>query len=49
MGIKNLMKVLNDNTSSAIMSLNQVSLRNKKIAIDTSIILYQYVIKCINM
>jgi flap endonuclease-1 len=43
MGIKNLMKVLNDNTSSAIMPLNQVSLRNKKIAIDTSIILYQYV------
>ena len=43
MGIKNLMKVLNDHTSNAINSITYEELKNKKIAIDTSIILYQYV------
>jgi flap endonuclease-1 len=43
MGIKNLMKVLNDNASSSVMPISQTTLRGKKIAIDTSIILYQYV------
>lgn len=37
------MKVLNDNTPTAIMPLAQSSLKGKKIAIDTSIILYQYI------
>lgn len=43
MGIKNLMKVLNDHTPGAIIQINHNELKNKKIAIDTSIILYQYV------
>jgi len=43
MGIKNLMKVLNDKSPSAIIPLNIHSLKNKKIAIDTSIILYQFI------
>lgn len=43
MGIKNLMKVLKDNTPNAIHDIKVVDLNGKKIAIDTSIILYQYV------
>lgn len=37
------MKVLNDYTPDAIIPINHEELRNKKVAIDTSIILYQYV------
>ena len=43
MGIKNLMKVLIDKTPTAINNLSNNQLVNKKVAIDTSIILYQYV------
>jgi flap endonuclease-1 len=43
MGIKNLMKVLNAKTPSAINEISISELKNKKIAIDTSIIIYQYV------
>ena len=43
MGIKNLMKVLNNNTPSAINNINISELKGKRIAIDTSIILYQYI------
>lgn len=44
MGIKNLMKVLNDHTPDSVQKIKLNQLRGKKIAIDTSIILYQYVI-----
>ena len=37
------MKVLNDHTPTAVIPLSQSSLKGKKIAIDTSIILYQYI------
>ena len=43
MGIKNLTKVLNDKTPTAIEKLDIKQLKGKVIAIDTSIILYQYV------
>jgi flap endonuclease-1 len=43
MGIKNLMKVLIDKTPTAIKNISNNQLINKKVAIDTSIILYQYV------
>ena len=43
MGIKNLMSVINNNAPNSITSITQQSLQNKKIAIDTSIILYQYI------
>jgi len=43
MGIKNLMKVLSDNTPDSIKPIEQKDLRGKKIAIDTSIIMYQYI------
>jgi flap endonuclease-1 len=43
MGIKNLMKVLNNNTPNAINNINISELKGKRIAIDTSIILYQYI------
>ena len=43
MGIKNLTKVINDQTGSAIEKIDVKHLKGKKIAIDTSIILYQYV------
>lgn len=37
------MKVLMNNTPTAVMPITQTSLRGKKIAIDTSIIMYQYI------
>jgi flap endonuclease-1 len=43
MGIKNLIKVLNDNAPNSISNISVGSLKGKKIAIDTSIVLYQYV------
>lgn len=43
MGIKNLMKVLSKNTPNSIREITIKELNGKKIAIDTSIILYQYV------
>jgi flap endonuclease-1 len=43
MGIKNLMKVLNKNVPESIHEITIKELYGKKIAIDTSIILYQYV------
>lgn len=43
MGIKNLTKLLNDKTPNAIYDIKTSHLKGKKIAIDTSIILYQYV------
>ena len=43
MGIKNLTKLINDQTPNAIEELNIKQLKGKRIAIDTSIILYQYV------
>ena len=43
MGIKNLMKVLSNKTPTAINNIFNNQLVNKKVAIDTSIILYQYV------
>jgi len=43
MGIKNLTKLLNDQTPNATHQINLKDLKGKKIAIDTSIILYQYV------
>jgi flap endonuclease-1 len=43
MGIKNLMKVLSDNTPNSIIPIEQKELKGKKIAIDTSIIMYQYI------
>ena len=43
MGIKNLTKLINEQTLDAIQPLNIKQLKGKKIAIDTSIILYQYV------
>jgi len=43
MGIKNLMKLLLDKTPNAIHEMNNSELKNKKIAIDSSIVLYQYV------
>ena len=43
MGIKNLTKVINDQTPTAIKSLSVSQLKGKRVAIDTSIILYQYV------
>jgi flap endonuclease-1 len=43
MGIKNLTKLLNDQTPDAKYDIKPSKLKGKKIAIDTSIILYQYV------
>jgi len=43
MGIKNLTKILNDQTPDAISDIKSDQLKGKRIAIDTSIILYQYV------
>jgi flap endonuclease-1 len=43
MGIKNLSKIINDQSPDAIQTLNINDLKGKKIAIDTSIILYQYI------
>ena len=43
MGIKNLTKVLTNKTPNAIIKLDKEDLKGKKVAIDTSIILYQYV------
>ena len=43
MGIKNLMKVLNDHTPDSIQNIKTSDLNGKKIAIDTSITLYQYI------
>ena len=43
MGIKNLMKVLNEHVPDSIQAITIQELNGKKIAIDTSIILYQYV------
>jgi flap endonuclease-1 len=43
MGIKNLMKLLIDKTSGSIHQMSNSELKNKKVAIDTSIVLYQYV------
>ena len=44
MGIKNLLKVLIDKTPKAIKDIEILQLKNKIIGIDTSIILYQYII-----
>ena len=44
MGIKNLMKLIKDKSPNAITELDTSQFKNKKIAIDTSIILYQSVI-----
>lgn len=44
MGIKNLMKLIKDKSPNAITELDTTQFKNKKIAIDTSIILYQSVI-----
>jgi len=41
MGVKNLKNLLNDNVPNSFKNTNTKSLKNKKIAIDTSIILYQ--------
>jgi len=43
MGIKNLTKVINEYTPGAIQSITKQQLKGKIVAIDTSIILYQYV------
>ena len=43
MGIKNLTKLINDQTPNAIQPINIQQLKGKRVAIDTSIILYQYV------
>lgn len=43
MGIKNLMKILNDKTPKAIHRISLSDIKEKKVAIDTSIILYQYI------
>jgi len=43
MGIKNLTKLLNEQTPDAIDKVRLNQLKGKKVAIDTSIILYQYV------
>ena len=43
MGIKNLTKLINEQSPNAIKPLNIEQLKGKRIAIDTSIILYQYV------
>ena len=43
MGIKNLMKLLTKNTPDAISEIQPIELKNKKVAIDTSIILYQFI------
>ena len=43
MGIKNLMKVLSENTPNAISDVKMSELHNSKVAIDTSIIIYQIV------
>ena len=43
MGIKNLSKVIKEQTPDAIKTININHLKDKRIAIDTSIILYQYV------
>lgn len=42
MGIKKLMKVLMERAPGAIHQINPTNLNNKKIAIDTSIIMYQF-------
>jgi flap endonuclease-1 len=44
MGIKNLMKLIKDKSPNAITEMDTSQFKNKKIAIDTSIILYQSVI-----
>jgi flap endonuclease-1 len=44
MGIKNLFKVLIDKTPNAIENINISQIKNKIVGIDTSIILYQYII-----
>ena len=43
MGIKNLTKLINDQSPNAIQQLTIKQLKGKRVAIDTSIILYQYV------
>ena len=44
MGIKNLFKVLMDKTPNAIENISISQIKNKIVGIDTSIILYQYII-----
>lgn len=44
MGIKNLMKLIRDKSPNAITEIDTSQFKDKKIAIDTSIILYQSVI-----
>ena len=43
MGIKNLMKLLTSKSPDAIYEIQNSELKNKKVAIDTSIILYQFI------
>ena len=44
MGIKNLNKVIKEHAPKAIKSIKYKSLENKVLAVDTSIILYQYLV-----
>ncbi len=43
MGINNLTKFIKDNADISIKKIEINTLKNKKIAIDTSIILYKYI------